>query len=190
MRLTTCLLVLLIFTNTAAQEQTQPPPTAKPRVNKRIHMPGEYRKNYDRFTDETMVMVGPFTLGDLSAQLESGGEVRMSAAIFYKGQNLAEPVTDFFLLFYSRSKEWEFLRRGRLYVLADGERFSYGEGMQERDVKRGSVTEALGFLIPRKDFEKLAGAKKVEMRLGTHEFTLSDNHVLAFGELLDDARPK
>jgi hypothetical protein len=136
----------LLLCPAATQAQEQPKPNAAaPNVAKPIHLPDEYRKDYDRFTDETMIAVGPFALDELSAELESGGEARMIAAIFYAGQKLTGPASDFFLLFYSKSKEWEFLRRGRLYVLADGERFSCGEGIQEREVKHDKpATERRG----------------------------------------------
>lgn len=142
---------------------------------------------YDKFKDQTMVSVGPFVVGGDMRYALTGKQMYLTAAFVYSGSALREPVKTFILYITATGKDWQFLKSRELYALADGERFSFGEGMYDGDIKRGlsgvGVAESLGFAVPVEAFKKLGTADKSELKIGNFEMKLKDEHKEAFRDL-------
>lgn len=142
---------------------------------------GRFSARYDKFRDETRVQVGPFFVGGTGSYIMSGRQLEMSA-VFFKSSG--ESVKTIYLLFQSRSNDWTFLKTRELLVLADGQRFLFGEAERDSDIRRGGVTERLAFDIPFEAFEKMSEAGVCELKVGPLELSLKDEHKEAFRDLL------
>lgn len=130
--------------------------------------------NYDRFKDQTRVSVGPFI----------PKSVTIEARFYFKGKQLADPITDAYLMLRSYGSDWRFLNNRTLYAIIDSERINFGEGNRVSFIQLGSVSETLIFTVPIETFKKLAHAKSVEFKVSDAEFSLNDEHLQAFRDLL------
>jgi len=140
---------------------------------------------YDKFRDETILKVGPFFVGGTKAYIMSGRQLEMSAA-FVKSPG--KMVTTIYLLFKSKSSDWTFLKSRGLYVLADGERLSFGEGDRDSRIRGPGVSETLVFDIPIEAFSRISKANSSELKIGPLELTLKDEHKEAFRDLVSLSR--
>jgi hypothetical protein len=180
MKLLLLALLLLLPSSLTAQDRESKIKTF--RNNKRFSV------KYDKFKDQTFVKVGPFVVGGDMRYAITGKQLYMSAGFLHRGVTLDEPIKDFMIYFEATGKDWQFLKSRELYAIADGERFDFGEGRYDGDVRGGfqgvGVSESLGFLVTAEAFKKLGTARKVEFRIGTFEMTLKDEHKEAFRDLL------
>jgi len=141
---------------------------------------GRFSVKYDRFEDRTYVRVGPFFVGGTKAYFMRGFELNMYAVLVKDKQ----PRQSIYLIFETQSRDWKLLKTRELYVLMDGERQTFGEGVRDSDVGGYYVQEQIAYLIPADTFAKMAQAKKSELRIGTIELVLKDEHKEAFRDLL------
>lgn len=139
---------------------------------------------YDKFRDDTHVSVGPFFVGGTKAYVWRGLKLEMSAHIFLDRQ----PVKYVYLRFASHTRDWTFLKNSEMLALVDGERMQFGEGERDSDIRRGGVSESLVYSIPLEQFAKIGQATNAELKIGTVELALKDEHKEAFRDLLSLAR--
>lgn len=172
-------LLLALTGNAAAQDVEQ-------RV-KEFRNSKKFSIEYDKFTDESRIAVGPFDISD-SIKTISIYSLRMTARFIFSGKRLTNPAEDFALLFRSRSREWQFLRNHDLYMLIDGERVTVGEAEYDGNVESGGVSEFMRYLVSPDLVKRIAGAKQVELKIGRWEVTLKDEHKEAFRDLFSLSR--
>jgi hypothetical protein len=144
---------------------------------------------YDKFKDQTMVFVGPFSLTGSMEYAFTSSTISIYAAFVFKGQKTDQPVDTLTLGFVHTGKEWQFLKSSDVYVLADGERMVLGEGSRDSDLKIGSVEETVEVTLSADMFSKIANSKVVEMKVGSREFKLKDEHLQALHDLLSLTKP-
>lgn len=147
---------------------------------------------YDKFKDTTFVRVKPMSIGSYTFQAIAGG-LEISAMFSSKGQKITKPETISLNIISISNGFKHFDERARkLIVLADGEQFDLG-AMQIEDMGRGpsfsrysgGLVEVMSVSVPQESFAKIANAKKVEMQLGSKEFSLKNKHLDALRELLN-----
>lgn len=143
----------------------------------------KFSAEYDKFTDQTLVSVGPFFIGNSKRRLRSATELYMSARFEFPGTNPNGTSKSFALVFRAHGVHWEFLERRHLYAVIDGERLDLGEGSHDGDVRRVGVSELLIFEVPAETFQKLANARLSDLKIGNFELTLKDEHSEAFRNL-------
>ncbi|MCI0392478.1 MAG: hypothetical protein MOB07_27415 [Acidobacteria bacterium] len=139
---------------------------------------------YDKFKDMTFVRVKPMSIGSFTFQAIAGG-LEISAMFSSKGQKITKPET-ISLKIISTSNAFKHIdeRARKLIVLADGEQFDLGT-MQMEDMGRGpsfsrysgGIVEEMSVSVSQEGFAKITNAKKVEMQLGSNEFSLKDKHL-------------
>jgi hypothetical protein len=192
-------IVFLFAFSIAAFGQTAPTKTvkelqlqAKPFKNSK-----RYFVVYDKFEDRTLVRCLGFNLIGFGASFaeamaQGTGAVRgsasssiyLGAAFTFPSDTLRQSVTDYFLLFDYSGSEWQFLKTSKLIALVDGERIQFGSGEAVRDVKSGSVTEKIGFVVTRQQLQKLSAAKTIEIKIGSFEKPLKAEYMEMFSNVL------
>lgn len=131
---------------------------------------------YDKFKDKT-------TVSGESVRLERS--IVMAVKASHDGQTPTEIRP--YLIFWSTSRSWSFLRSHGLIILADGERIDLGDGTHDGHVRGGrsvSVAEVMIYPISRSDLEKIVKATAVEMKLGFMEMKLEDKDKRGLREVL------
>ena len=177
-RISLCIIFALACVASCMAQYVKPAPAKiKLKHKSRIGM------MYDKFKDESTVIVGPYFLTSGMEYALTNSQFQMMAAFTFTGQKLEKPVDHVTLAFLSSSKEWTFLQDQDLYVLVDGERLSLGKAERDSDIKLGGVKEYLGVSLPYDTFLKIANGKNVEMKLGPKEFKLKDEHLEGFRDL-------
>jgi hypothetical protein len=125
----------------------------------------------DKFTGKTMVSMKEISLGQgftNSAHPNDLVGIYLSA-FFSPGPN---PTA---LVITCYSSNWQFLGGADVRLLVDGERIDLGHfAKMKGNVDRGVVTDTIAGPVSRSVFEKIAGAKIVEMQFGTYETKLKD----------------
>ena len=122
---------------------------------------------YDKFTDETRVSVRYF---------HPIKGVNMEAKYRYKGQaDRIVPPKSVELVFIVIGRNY-FTEGMELFVLSDEKRLRF----QSSDISEN----ILGVRIPFDKFESLMAGKKIEMRLGTDNLSLSDSDLKALRDFL------
>jgi hypothetical protein len=176
---------LVLLTISTALAQTNLPPKGKYKHDKKIEA------SYDKFKDETTIslkslrplpIIHPVTLYIVPTFRFPGKTV-----------SLPDHVS---LWFYSTSKDWQFLDYRQLLVVADGERFDFGETARvqsnvdaNRYTRHVNVSETLGVMIPLNSFLKIINSKSVEIRLGQIEFKLAPDHLEALRDFASRMQP-
>ena len=138
---------------------------------------------YDKFKDISIVSV-VFVTSGTARLMVTGSMYLMEASFGFRGQELNSSVDTFYLAFDHTGKEWDFLRNRDLYLIIDGERVSFSDGHHDGKVGGGGISERLLFEIPRDTFTKIATAKSVELRVGSYQTKLKDEHLQAFRDLM------
>ncbi len=146
---------------------------------------------YDKFKETTFARLKPMSVGSSTFQAIAGGP-DIWAMFSCKGQKITRPET-IMLRITSFSKDFKYTdeRARTLIVRADGENLDLGT-MQMENKGRGApfsrysagLVEEMSILVPQESFAKIVNAKKVEMQLGSKEFSLKDKHLDALRELL------
>jgi hypothetical protein len=129
---------------------------------------------YDKFKDVTYLSTEAIKLGPRVTMVVKG--VQEKGAI--------SP----YLVVYSGSRSWMFLRSRGLIFLADNERIDLGDGSHDGKVSTGTystggVRETIIYRIDRAHLEKLANAASVEVKLGYLETKVEDRK--PFREMLE-----
>lgn len=140
--------------------------------------------NYDKFKDQTWVTVW-FATGN-----SRGGLLR--GAISFKGETPKDK-PDYFFLFELSGSDWRYLSEEsrKLYAIIDGERMELGTSEHSGKVaalgiviRTVGVNERLAFPLDAETFSKLANSKSVELKIGSMEFRLKEEHQEAFRDLI------
>jgi len=171
---------LLIFPFSALPQQDEAALKAKIkgfRNNKRFLI------RYDKFTDKATVLVAPFGLSSTGEYMAGGHMLGIAASFGFEGQALKSPPAAYFIVFYYTGKNWLLLNDRTVYLIADGERFKFEDNKRESDVRRGGVSERLLVPVPAADFERIANAKTVEVKVGGRAYQLKEEHLEAFRDL-------
>lgn len=138
--------------------------------------------DYDRFRNKTTESV------TVTPKLAGGDErprLFVEARFTYRGRKLgAVPRTFFFSLKWIGPLHFE--AENGFIALVDGARVRLPDMMR---YERRGYYEALGVDIPYRTFVRIAGAKKVEMQVGTAEFEFTDEAMKALRELAARAKP-
>ncbi|MGH9841856.1 MAG: hypothetical protein ACREEM_24130 [Blastocatellia bacterium] len=146
---------------------------------------------YDKFKDTTFVKMKPMSIGSFTFQAIAGG-LEISAMFSSKGQKITKPeIISLKIISISNAFKHIDERARKLIVLTDGEQFDLGT-MQMENMGRGpsfsrysgDLVEEMSVSVSREGFAKIANAKKVEMQLGSKEFSLKDKHFDALREFL------
>jgi hypothetical protein len=140
---------------------------------------------YDKFKDETLAHVGPFAISS------KGGMVGLYGRFLFRGQSVQTPVETFYLGIIRYGRQWQFLDTDKVYILVDGERYALDAARGSRlGNSRAYLTEEwLTVPIDFRLFQKLGTAKSAELKAGSIEAKLKDEHLEAFRDLLSLARP-
>ena len=154
-------------------QETKPSTDLKQKI-KTFKNSKRFAVDYDKFKDETHVHVGPFFTMPLG----------MSAHFFFKGQTVQEDIDKIYLTFHSYSSDWRFLNDRTLYAIIDGERTELRDADRSSDISLGSVSETLIYTLPTDTFRKIAEAKTIQLRVGSVEVKVKDEHQIAFKDLL------
>lgn len=180
-RMVLCITCIMIFSGLTIAQNTKPSTDLKQRI-KTFKNRGRFSVSYDKFKDITDVSVGPFAISPVRSSV-----VAMDADFFFGGQTLQEDVTAIHLVFTSysayRTGEWTFGEHRELYAIIDGERMELGEGSWKSHIG-GLSSESIIFTLPIATFRKIAEAKLVELKVGSVELKLKDEHLIAFKDLL------
>lgn len=122
--------------------------------------------------------------------MAGGGFISLSASFLFPGQSITQPVSEFFLMLHHSGNDWQFLTTKEIDLLIDGERITLpalqeGEVNSRRGIGSMGVTrETLATTLTPEMFRKLGTAKSVEMRAGSYQTKLKDEHQEAFRDLL------
>lgn len=138
--------------------------------------------DYDRFKNVTTESV---TVRPMLADDDELPRLFVDASFTYRGRKLrAAPMTFFFSLKWIGPARFE--AKNSFIALVDGERVRLAD---MRRYERRLNYEALGVDIPYRTFVRIAGAKKVEMQVGTVAFELTDRGMKEMQELATRAKP-
>ncbi len=159
-----------------AQNTNQPSmPTPTPAAKRQFKHNGRFITRYDKFKDQTSIILAPFPVTGTIRYVMSSEMLGMGAMFIHPGQKLSRTVDKIALYFQSSSKDWKYLRDRQLIALIDGERVPLGEGERNSDIKLGGVEETLFFPISRETLARITNGKMVEIQLGgVREFVLKD----------------
>jgi hypothetical protein len=120
----------------------------------------------DKFTGKTTVTMKPMSIG--SFQL---GFVNLSLSAC----SLNDQPKPAALIIYSYSGSWQFLDGADVYLLADGERIDLGHFISTKGTIDTSawLSETIAAPVDHSVLEKVAAAKKVELKIGRYETKLN-----------------
>ena len=141
---------------------------------------------YDKFRDQTLISTTPKNLignwegatAIVAAGMGGPGVTGQSILLLtvrttWRTQTLSETPADFELVFTSSANNWVYLKGdNNVYFLLDGERLELhpiakDSGLTYDPIGPGvGVSEEISFRVTRDDLQKVATAKKVELRLG------------------------
>jgi hypothetical protein len=146
---------------------------------------------YDKIEDRTNISTKPKAIKNTSLVL--------LLYFNHKGPQLTEPVPTVAIMFDSYSRNWQYLKDydRTLFVLADDQRFQLDNPSRDSNIESNpgyrsysvSVHERLIFPLDKTKLETIANATKVEMKLGPNTFSLGDDTLKSFRELLDATVP-
>lgn len=142
----------------------------------------ELNIKYNRIEDRTNVST--------KSQGVKGAGLNILFYFNHKGKALEDPINQVGMVLDSYSRNWKYLRTTelRLFVLADGERFSVDGRRHDSNVYSGShsvsVSERLIFPLSMEQLKTISTAKSVEFQLSRDQFTLSERTVRGIRELL------
>lgn len=166
---------------------------------------GEFHMIHDRFTDQATIMTKPYNLVSSASGIgtilgshvsrDMGGRSLRSPIVLligletsYVGKTLTEPPAEFDLVFTSKAETWAYLHTDpKLYILLDGTaRIILEQKAMKTDTDASNDSiETIRYAISRDDVQRMANAKKAEIRLGERPRTLPDKLLKRFKAFLD-----
>ncbi len=157
-----------------------------------IHAQGEQRAeaNYDRFKDQTSVVVTPRLVGPTGRP--SILRVKLGAVFSYDGKQLKAAPKTILIIAVVTSEGWVFVsdRRPPVNILVDGKRAFQGVAIRaETDVVGPYTIEEMAADIPLASFTDITKGRVVEMQIGTLTFQLTPENVADLRELAKMAKP-
>lgn len=128
----------------------------------------------DKFTGKTAVFMKQMSIGTFSDKTHLMGTVNL----YLSACSLHDQPKPTALVIYSYSTNWQFLNGADVYLLADGERIDLGhfvstKGTADRVGYGVSLNETIAAPVDRSVFDKIAGAKTIEMKIGPYETKLN-----------------
>jgi hypothetical protein len=190
--------LILIFVFCAIAQETKTTKEIQEQA-KKLKNGGRYHVKYDRFEDRTVAVFTGFNLITGGEQFAAalagsmGGYGRASsipmlmlgAGFYYHGETLHETPNDYAIFFNYSADSWKFLKNSKLIAMIDdNERIQFGEGEVDRDIKFQGVQELVIFKASKEDMQKLADAKKLEIKIGNLERKLKTEHIQMFADVL------
>ena len=145
---------------------------------------------HDRFTDVRMEMLYQLQVGEREPQFDYQRLYLSLRADFTSATSSKSP--DYVGVVFASWSLWndQYRDATSLYAIIDGERVSYEPFIPaERRVINGKYVILIAGRISYKAFQQIANAKKVEMRLGDFEFTLTDGMMKTLREYAIRAQP-
>ena len=131
--------------------------------------------NYDAMENETLVFT-PVT---------DEAHPMMTVSFSFAGQAQAGPIREGTISFSERSREWRYLRNHEVLIVLNGsDRLRY-EGDHTGDIGDGGVEELVTVDVPLADFERIASAQTVAIRLGERDFSLRPGEIARIRHLVD-----
>lgn len=140
---------------------------------------------YDKFKDQSVVSVGPFSTSSESKRAR--GMFGIYARFLFPGSQVEAPVKTFYLGIVCYGRDWQFLHTDKVYLLIDGERLVIEAQRNSKigDSRWSSLTsEWLIIPVDADVFQRMVKAKSVELKAGNFETKLKEEHQTAFRDLL------
>jgi hypothetical protein len=135
---------------------------------------------YDRFRDETRLQSGWIDFNS-----PSRATIRPNSILVcrFKGNGTKGQPEECYMLIELRSKTWRFLRSHNLIMLIDGKQQDFGEVAHDGELAKGNyagVVETM--LVPLNPdlIKQIAGAQKLEMKLGRYEYFFTPGNFAVF----------
>ena len=123
-RIIYCIACLFILGSLAHAQEKKPASDLKQKI-KTFKNSRRFLVNYDKFKDETIVSVGPFSLSGTGRYMATGGMYLIYAKFRFAGQEIKEPVDTIYLGIEFTGKNWKFLNDRRIYAIIDDERIVF-----------------------------------------------------------------
>lgn len=182
-------IILILIFSFSAFGQTGVEEKALKEKAKTFKQKKQYLIGYDKFADRTTVLFFE-GLSSTSSYMWSGTIISFSISFNFEGKTLNKSIDDFYLIFSAQGKDFKFLKNRRLYVIADEERFDFGDGDLDADIRRQlfgnyKTEETLIYKISRADLEKLSKAKSVEIKVSDRIFKLKPEMIEGLKNILN-----
>lgn len=148
---------------------------------------GKIDAKYDRFTDKTTVALYELQVLQRDFDLD---HLRLYLSAGFNFEYSKKP--EFVALVFSSWSLWNdrYREPAALNVILDAKRKQFGEFLPtKREVINGKYVVTLIARVTTSDFLQLANAKKVEMRLGDVEFSLSERSLTALHDFARRIEP-
>lgn len=177
------LLVLLLAPFPIIAQQPSNTETLKTKV-KKFRNSKRFVIKHDKFKDVTVVKAWFLT---------GTGRGWFAGGFTFSGERPAQ----YFFLLETSGRRWRHLDPDNqiLYALLDGERLNLGTGDHDGNISIGAITrnvsvnEQIIFPLSADTFSKMANSKSAELKIGSMEFRLKDEHQEAFRDLLSLTTP-
>lgn len=133
---------------------------------------------YDRFTDETTVGIS-ITLEKYQVEIPTARMqefLMLLGGFTHSGKQMEKQPATVRLAFQSQARNWRFREGAQLDAIVDGERIAFGSLDYSRKNLGAGHLEILRLDAPVRTFLKLARGKSVEIRIGSKEVKLSEEH--------------
>lgn len=184
MKVLVLLVLLLVPFSTTAQQSADTTETLKAKV-KKFRNSKRFVIKHDKFKDVTVVRAWFLT---------GTGRGWFAGGFTFSGER---PDAQYFFLLETSSRRWRHLDPDDqiLYALLDGERLNLGTGDHDGTISIGAITrnvsvnEQIVFPLSADTFRKMANSKSAELKIGSMEFRLKDEHQEAFRDLLSLSQP-
>lgn len=139
---------------------------------------------YDKFKDRTTVSLKLTITEKLPIE-----ELLFALTNSFEGKKQTSMPSDISGFFLSVTKEKQYSISHSWIVLADDERIKLGDGMYQGEANDSRAAEVIIYSISSENLKKIANAKKVEMQLGSKEFTLTELQLASFKEFYKQIVP-
>ena len=136
----------------------------------------EVEKKYDRITKQTTVQTKQTSI--------KTGKPQLVLLASYTGDKFPADSKSFGIAFVSRSKDWEYRNCNDTHILIDDEPYSPGEAKHNGTVGDGYVLEYLDYNVAFDSVQKMAVAKKIEVKICNTEFALSPSEMADLREFV------
>ena len=142
---------------------------------KQLKHRGKITREYDQAEDETSL-----SLEMMPVTCVKDGCIFFSFRSSFAGRKQSAPLSRFIFALYILTKTLEPLTSPVLLIRVDGELMELGGMTFAGKVTKDAITGLpYGIALTEKELAKIAGASKVEMRLGTIQFALEAEHIIA-----------
>lgn len=158
--------------------------------------------SYDQAKDTTTVGLNPMQVyGEPldSTNYRGNDEARFYASFTYPGRTLSAPPRRVLISLISTSEDWKYTDFRKLTALVDGKRLKLGPlerapsftiSAPADSGANDSTHQEIAVSLPYETFLRLAGGKKVRIRMGPREFRLEENHLEALRDLGSRMAPR